>query len=141
MSEPVVLERHFAHSPARVFEAWTEIEVLGRWFGCGVDMLWDIHEWDVRVGGRLRVSLDYDGTPFVVEGEFLAIEPPHHLRYRWGQETVDVAISADGEGCLVTLRHDGIATDELGGIVTDGWTSSLSQLEDTLYSLHVKEEL
>jgi uncharacterized protein YndB with AHSA1/START domain len=86
MSEPVVLERHFAHSPTRVFEAWTDIEVLCRWFGCGVDMLWDIHEWDVRKGGALRVSLDYDGKPFMVEG----------------------------------------------GVLTGGWTSSLSQLEDTL---------
>jgi uncharacterized protein YndB with AHSA1/START domain len=140
MSKQVVLERRFAHSPARVFEAWTEIEVLCRWFGCGVDMLWNVHEWDVRVGGGLRVSLDYDGTPFVIEGEFLVVEPPHHLQYRWGQETVDVAIMAEGEGCLVTLRHDDIATHELGGFLTGGWTSSLSQLQDILSSHPVKEE-
>lgn len=141
MSEPVVLERHFAHTPKRVFEAWTEVEVLGRWFGCGADMLWDIHEWDIRVGGRLRVSLDYDGTPFVVEGEFLIVEPPHTLRYRWGQETVDVAIAADPDGCVVTVRHGGIATDELDDVLTDGWTTSLSQLGGILNNVPIKEEL
>lgn len=141
MSEAVMLERHFAYTPERVFEAWTVAEIVCQWLGCGADMMWDIHEWDVQVGGKLRVSLDYDGTPFVVEGEFLVVEPPHTLRYRWGEENVDIAIAADRDGCVVTVRHEGIATDELGGILADGWTASLSQLEDALSSMRVTERL
>lgn len=141
MTERVVLERRLAHPPQRVFEAWTDVEVLRRWFGCGFDMLWDIHEWDVTVGGGLRVSLNYDGTPFVVEGEFLVVEPPHRLRYRWGQETVDVAIAPDGDGCLLTLRHEGVASDEMCGVLTAGWTSSLIQLNASLADLDVRGTL
>ena len=135
------MERRFAHPPERLFEAWTKTDIVGQWLGCGADMLWHIHQWDVRVGGGLKVSLDYDGVPFVVEGEFLEVERPRHLKYRWGKETVDILIEPDGGGCRVTLRHEDVETGELGGILKDGWTFSLSLLEGTLHGLDAREEL
>ena len=43
---------------------------LSRWFGCGDDMLWNVQTWDVREGGAIAVSLDFDGNPYEVRGEF-----------------------------------------------------------------------
>lgn len=43
--EPIVFEREYAASPERVFAAWK------------------IHEWDVRPGGKIRVSLAFDQGP------------------------------------------------------------------------------
>ncbi len=42
--------------------------------------LWEVHDWDAHVGGRLRVSLDFDQGPYQITGTFLAVEPPNRLR-------------------------------------------------------------
>jgi glutathione S-transferase len=133
MTERVLLQRDYSARPERVFEAWTRIELLERWLGCGPDMLWRIHQWDVRVGGALHVSLQFEAGPFEVRGEFLVVDPPHHLRYRWaGGGIVDVTIEARGTGSRVTVLHSNLATDEERTATTGGWGNSLGQLEQVL---------
>ena len=133
MTRTVTLERRYEQSPEQVFAAWTDVELLQTWFGCGPDMLWEIHLWEPHVGGHLRVSLDFDGTPFVMEGEFLIVDQPNRLQYRWGEDqTVTVDITATPSGSLLTLTHEGLPNDEQQGIVNDGWTTSLGQLNDAV---------
>ena len=76
MTDRFVTEREFAVSPEVLFEAWTDVTVLTRWFGCGNDMLWNVHAWDVREGGAIAVSLDFDGKLYDVCGEFLIVDRP-----------------------------------------------------------------
>jgi uncharacterized protein YndB with AHSA1/START domain len=129
VSEDVLLQRDYPASPARVFEAWTDVELLTRWFGCGPDMLWTVHEWDVRAGGRLHVSLMFDKGPFEVRGEFLVVDPPHRLRYRFGDDQiVDVTIEAIPKGTRLAVRHSGLAGPDICSIITGGWTNGLTQL-------------
>jgi uncharacterized protein YndB with AHSA1/START domain len=129
MADVVSIEREYSAPPERVFRAWVDLDLLRQWFGCGPGMLWTVHEWDVRVGGAIHVSLDFDTGPFEVKGEFLVVEPPHRLRYRWSDnQTVDVAIAAAGTGSRVTVRHSGLAESECP-VVDAGWSSALTQLE------------
>ncbi len=133
MTRTVTLERRYEQPPERVFEAWTDVDLLSTWFGCGPEMLWEIHLWEPHVGGRLRVSLDFDGEPFFMDGEFLVVDQPTRLQYRWGDDqTITVDIAATATGSLLTLTHDGLPTDEQQGIVNDGWTTSLGQLHDAV---------
>jgi uncharacterized protein YndB with AHSA1/START domain len=60
MAETVTLHRDYPHPPERLFAAWTDVELVRQWFGCGPGMLWTVHEWDVRPGGAIRVSLTFD---------------------------------------------------------------------------------
>jgi uncharacterized protein YndB with AHSA1/START domain len=114
--------------PQQVYEAWTDVRLLSQWFGCGPDMLWAVHEWDVRPGGAIRVSLDFDTGPFEVTGQFLVVDPPHRLRYRWlAEQVVDVTIEDSPGGSQLTLVHSGLSDMEMP-IVTAGWTSGLDQL-------------
>ena len=125
----VTLERTYPASAEQIWRAWTDTDVLRRWYGCSPDQLWTIHEWDVQLGGGLRVSMDFDGVPFEVHGEFLEVDRPHRLRFSFGDEQViTVTISDRDSGAVVTVFHDGLPTDEMRGIVTDGWTSSLTGL-------------
>jgi uncharacterized protein YndB with AHSA1/START domain len=127
------MQRDYAASPERVFEAWTRVELLERWLGCSPGMLWTIHEWDVRVGGALHVSLEFDDGPFEVRGEFLLVEPPRRLRYRWsGESIIDVTIDPRGSGSRVTVEHSGLGTDEEHEATNGGWTNSLGQLDGLL---------
>jgi uncharacterized protein YndB with AHSA1/START domain len=122
--------RDYAAPPERVFDAWTKVEVLRTWFGCSRDTLWNVHVWDVRVGGKLFVSLDFDGkNPFEVRGEFLVVEPPHRLKYRWGDdEIVEVTIEPRESGSRLHLAHTFPEGKDARSIRTMGWTQSLAQL-------------
>jgi len=133
MPEPVVLIREFDAAPERVFEAWTKVELLTQWFGCATDMLWTVHEWDVRPGGTLHVSLDFDGKPYVVKGEFLEVDAPHRLVYAWeSDQRVTVTIEPLDAGSRMTLEHAGLPNDEMCGIVTGGWTAGMTQILEVL---------
>jgi uncharacterized protein YndB with AHSA1/START domain len=128
-TETLRLERDYAATPSEVYAAWTRVEVLSRWFGCADDKLWTVHEWDVRAGGRIHVSLDFDGHPFVVRGEFLVVEPPRRLQYRWSEdEVVEVTIVPRGSGSRLQLAHTFPAGDEPRAIRTAGWSHSLTEL-------------
>jgi uncharacterized protein YndB with AHSA1/START domain len=123
------MQRDYPAPPDQVFQAWTDVDLLRQWFGCGPDMLWNVHTWDVRVGGAIHVSLEFDHGPFEVRGQFLVVEPPSHLRYRWGEDQiVDVTIEAHGSGSRLTLEHSGLVTDEDCSVTNAGWTYALDQL-------------
>jgi uncharacterized protein YndB with AHSA1/START domain len=129
MTETLVFERDYHAPPARLFMAWTRIDLLGRWFGCAADRLWKIHEWDARVGGRLHVSLDFDGKPFEVRGEFLLVDAPSKLTYRWSEdEIVEVTIEPRATGSHLRLTHTFPSRPNVRDILTMGWSTSLTQL-------------
>lgn len=102
-----------AASPERVFRSLTDPADLIAWWaiplGCRV------HECQVelRVGGQWRMSgRGTDGEPVEVEGEFLLVDAPHRLAFRWrpnwepGLDTVvSYHLEAVGAGTRVTLRH------------------------------------
>jgi uncharacterized protein YndB with AHSA1/START domain len=131
-TDSLVFEREYRVPAARVFAAWTRIDLLSRWFGCAPDRLWNIQEWDARVGGRLYVSLDFDGKPFEVSGEFLVVDAPSRLTSRWGEyETVDVVIEPRGTGSHLRVAHTFPTRQDARDTLTMGWSSSLSQLDDS----------
>jgi uncharacterized protein YndB with AHSA1/START domain len=128
-TETLVLEHDYAAAPERVFDAWTRVDLLGRWFGCAADKLWTLHEWDVRTGGAIHVSLDFDGQPYEVRGAFLVVDPPRRLKYRWSDdETVEVMISPRGSGSHLELLHSFPRSRDARAILAAGWSHSLRQL-------------
>ena len=129
MGEPVVLTRDFDAPPTKVFAAWTDVELLTKWFGCASDSLWTVHTWDVQVGGALHVSLDFDGTSYEVHGRFVEVDEPHRLRYEWeAGQVITVSIEAVGDGSRMTVEHAGLPAKEMDRIVTDGWTACVTQI-------------
>lgn len=132
MSRTVTLERRYGSPPERVFEAWVDVDLLSQWFGCGPDTLWTIHRWEPHAGGAIEVSMEMDGAEFRVVGEFLVVERPHQIRYRWdGDQLVTARFDAVDDGTRVTLTHAGLP-DAMPPIVTDGWTASLGQIRAVL---------
>lgn len=128
-NDAVVLVRDFGASPDRLFDAWTDVALLSRWFGCGTDMLWRVHSWEVTPGGAIHVSLDFDGTPYEVRGRFVVVDRPHRLQYEWeAGQVVTVSIEATEAGSRLHLEHAGLAADDMKQIVTGGWTEAMQQL-------------
>jgi uncharacterized protein YndB with AHSA1/START domain len=135
------LERTFAATPEEVFDAWTNPEVLERWWaarpawtspGCDVDL---------RVGGRyvLRMRDDESGQVYTVGGEYREVNRPRRLVYTWCWEGTDgldpghvslvtVEFRADGAGTTVVLEHSKLASEESRARHSAGWTGSLDNL-------------
>lgn len=134
MSEPVVIERSYEVAPLTLFEAWTDVETLTTWWGCGVDQLWKVHVWDPRVGGEIHVSMSFDEGDYEVHGRFIEVVEPSLLVYDWENgQTVAVSIRPEGEGSLMTIEHRGLPERAPDGtplheIVSAGWAVSVDNV-------------
>lgn len=73
------LEREFNASPDKVWTHWTDPKLYARWLSPQkADLV--IHEFDVRVGGRVRFDMPLDnGQVNKEEGVFHVLDRPRHL--------------------------------------------------------------
>ena len=87
-SEQLQLERTFDAPREEVFRAWTEPEVLRRWWAAQPTWESPLAETDVRVGGRYRLSMrdPVGGEEHTVGGEYVEVTPPERLVYTWTWE-------------------------------------------------------
>jgi uncharacterized protein YndB with AHSA1/START domain len=80
VQEPhISITRTFNASPQSVFEAWTNPQSFGRWFGTEASAVEDVR-MDLRVGGEwsARMILE-DGTEIGWHGSYLEVEAPRRL--------------------------------------------------------------
>src|SRR3984893_14680542 len=133
-----------AAPPERVFRALVSKEVCGWW---GRPDVFDTREGtgDVRVGGRWRASgMDLE-RPYVIEGEFLEIDPPRKLVHTWhsvgapsAPTTVTYALERLDGATRITLRHSGFAAPFVApGMCMNtciGWETSFERLAEILAS-------
>lgn len=123
----------------RVFRALASKDIIDWWVRPGV---FDTRDWtgEVRAGGRWRASGISRGQPYVQEGVFIEVDPPHRLVHSWdGAGAVDVpslvsyALEPVAPNTTrITLRHAGFASSEVCGAFAIGWETSLERLAETL---------
>jgi uncharacterized protein YndB with AHSA1/START domain len=117
MNTPVqaVVVRRFTQPAARVFDAWLDVEMLGRWmFGPGVREERIVRlTLDARVGGRFSFVVDRHRDEVDHVGEFLEIDRPRRLVFTWATrdtlpETsrVTIEITPLDHGCELKLTHE-----------------------------------
>jgi glutathione S-transferase len=140
------LTRRFAAPRERVFEAWTDPDVLREWWAAAPTMSPGDAEVDLREGGRYRLSMrdDESGEVHTLVGEYTEVNRPERLAYTWTWESnaeamagsagslVVVEFSDDGDGTEVTVTHRGFANDEIRGMHAHGWNGCLDNLERAL---------
>ena len=135
------LERAFAATPEEVFDAWTNPEVLARWWAARPTWTSPGCEVDLRVGGRyvLRMRDEESGELHVVGGEYREVDRPRRLVYTWCWESADglhpghvslvtVEFIAAGSSTTVVLEHTGLASEESRARHRAGWTGTLDNL-------------
>jgi uncharacterized protein YndB with AHSA1/START domain len=140
------LERTYAATPKEVFDAWTNPEVLRRWWVANPAWRTPVAEVDLRVGGSYRLSMEdpETGTRHTVGGEYREVRRPERLAYSWRWEqddgsaghvsTVTVDFLAEGEGTMVVLEHVGLATPESRDQHRHGWTGCLESLQARVFT-------
>ena len=133
------LERTFDASAGEVFDAWTNPEVLRRWWV--VDPSWRTSqaEVDLRVGGAYRLAMEdpASGVNRIVCGEYREVARPRRLVYSWAWEedgrtghesTVTVEFRQEGEHTTVVLEHSDLDSQESRDRHVHGWEACLAML-------------
>lgn len=144
MKTPVqaVVVRHFTHPAGRVFDAWLDPDLLGRWmFGPGVrDERVLCLTLDARVGGAFSFVVDRHGDEVDHVGEYVEIDRPRRLVFTWATrdslpETsrVTVEITPRDDGCDLKLTHEmGDDWIEYVGPASGAWNKILDSLARAL---------
>lgn len=136
MDEDVKVTRVMAAPPAEVYEAWTNPEAVGQWFAPG-PMTATVSQWDVRVGGALRVEMhDPRGGSHIATGTFQDLQPSQRLVFSFGWEGVEMAetvvridLSPIGDSQTeLTLTHQGLASAAERDAHRTGWSGIVEKL-------------
>ena len=136
----VRIERTFAASAEDVFDAWTSVEVMRRWFHCAPDWGTPEAEVDLRVGGKVRVVMRRpDGTEVEAQGEYTLIDRPRRLVMTWAfdddpsnEQLIELSFSESEGSTTVLMINSGISTDERRDAQDEGWEGCFDELERAL---------
>jgi uncharacterized protein YndB with AHSA1/START domain len=143
---PVTLEHSFRATPEEVFDAWTNPEVLLRWWALGPTWTTPGCEVDLRVGGRYQLeTIDDKGELFAVAGEYREVDRPRRLVYTWCWQNgygmhpghvsvVAVDFVADGDRTIVRLEHSDLASEGSRQGHTAGWLAVLDSLARQIFN-------
>jgi uncharacterized protein YndB with AHSA1/START domain len=138
---PLYMERTYAASAERVFEAWTSEEVMRRWFHGSRD--WETPEAsvDLRIGGAVRVVMrnPEDGAEYGGGGVYSAIERPWRLAFSWVWDdspeyatTIEISFEEVSGGTRVRFTHAGLPDLEQVRSHEGGWGAAFDELEAEL---------
>jgi glutathione S-transferase len=133
----VRVERTFEAPAEAVFDAWTNPEVLRRWWKADPSHEVTIPELDLRVGGGYRLEMRRpDGDDMVVYGTYREISRPERLVYSWTWEGTgpnanhesEVAVTFQEEApgrTTVVIEHAGLLDDTSRANHARGWNGVL----------------
>ena len=140
------LRRTFDAPREEVFDAWTNPEVLRRWWAVTPAGRTPVTDVDLRVGGSYKLTMEDPeaGTTHTVRGEYREVSRPERLVYSWcwvqedgstGHEsTVSVEFVGEGERTTVVLEHSGLESPESAERHVHGWEACLGMLEARVFA-------
>ena len=139
--EVLRVERTFDASADEVFEAWTSVEVLKRWFHAEPEWETPFAEVDLRVGGRVRITMrDPEvGAEHGGSGEYTLIDPPRRLSFTWlwdrddesKKQLIELEFIDRGNATTVVLTDSGLTKEDVESH-RHGWEGSFDNLETAL---------
>jgi uncharacterized protein YndB with AHSA1/START domain len=136
-SDEVVVRMRMAATAETVFRFFTDPARFSRWIGSGaMGMPGEGTTIEPRVGGALRVTYPWGQ---VASGTVVEMVPARKMVFTWGYENdpagmtpgstrVEITLSPEPGGTLVTLRNSGIPTAEQRQGHVFGWRFYLSIL-------------
>jgi uncharacterized protein YndB with AHSA1/START domain len=141
-STTIRVERTFRAPAQDVFDAWTSVEVLRRWWHAEHDWETPQAELDLRVGGALRITMHdpLRGEDHGGGGHFTEIDPPRRIAFTWAwdddpstRQLIEVDFTDQGDRTSVVLTNSGIPAQAKDDHVV-GWQNSFDNLEAALGS-------
>jgi uncharacterized protein YndB with AHSA1/START domain len=131
----LTLVRRIKAKPARVYAAWTQPELMARWFGPDAGPVLSA-ESDAKPGGRFRVVFrTLSGEQHECSGVYREAEPERRLVFTWSWVTtpereslVTVELRPAPDGTELTLTHAQFFDEAARDGHRRGWSASLDKL-------------
>jgi uncharacterized protein YndB with AHSA1/START domain len=142
-SEParpvLIVSRRFAAPQARVFDAWLDPAMVGKFLFVTDTGVMERVEVNPCVGGRLLVVERRGDVSAEHWGRYIEIGRPYRIAFEFADTymadstRVTVTFEPDGDGCMLVLRHE---LDPAWVAVTEkarqGWTGIIEKLARAL---------
>lgn len=135
----LTIKRRLNAPPAKVYDAWTVPEKIARWWGPerGETLR---AEADARVGGGFRIVFrTADGEEHDVSGVYREVVAGERLVFTWAwrstperESLVTVTLKSDGDGTMLTLKHEQFFDAAARDRHHEGWSEALDKLEQYL---------
>lgn len=134
----LTLTRRLDAPPARVFDAWTRGEHIVNWFGPAETVAGTVKaQLDVKAGGSFHVTFkSVNGERHEVSGIYREVVANEKLVFTWAwrstpdrESLVTVLVEPDGDGTLLTLRHEKLFDEAARDGHLYGWGGALNKLE------------
>jgi uncharacterized protein YndB with AHSA1/START domain/predicted enzyme related to lactoylglutathione lyase len=144
----LVLRRTYKAPRERVFNAWTQPEIMRRWMSPADTTISEI-AFEAQIGAPYRiVMLAADGERFVVRGSIRELRAPERLSLSWqwedddgnleGNETIlSLDFHKHGSETELVLTHENFTGEEQRGRHEEGWTSALEKLPGALRAFSI----
>jgi uncharacterized protein YndB with AHSA1/START domain len=137
------IRRRLAYAPEKVFAAFAEAELLERWLTPSPEIRLTVLHFDFREGGSYRFAYHVpEAATVIVAGSFSVINPPSRIVFSWVieppdehagiQSEVSVAITPDGSGSELVIRHDKLGRTDAIERHSAGWRGAVDQLTELL---------
>ncbi|MHB1261230.1 MAG: SRPBCC family protein [Thermoplasmatota archaeon] len=124
------LERVFNATPEKLWSYWVDPKKYARWLSPQkADLV--IHEFDVRVGGKVRFDMPLDnGQVNKEEGVFHLLDKPDKLVSGSADKSFLLTVTfepVDAKRTRLRIVVDGVP-GEYHGMATEGWGKGLDKL-------------
>ena len=134
------ITRTYAAPREKVFRAWTDPEVMKKWFAPSDEFVVPEVEIDAKVGGRYRIVMRApDGEYHRVGGVYREYSPPAKLVFSWAWERtpeheslVTIEFKDLGKSTELTLTHEHFADEAARDKHQQGWNGCLERLQACL---------
>ena len=136
----VRVSRHYDAPPERVFDAWLDPAKVKQFLFATPEGTMVRYDVDPRVGGTFCLVDRRNGKDVSHEGEYIAIDRPHHLAFEFGVDgsprtRVAVDVRPGDTGSELTLVHEMPAEfAEYAEKSRSGWAMVLAELSGALAS-------
>jgi uncharacterized protein YndB with AHSA1/START domain len=135
------IERTFDAPAQEVFDAWTNEEVLRRWFHADPDWETPTAEVDLRVGGVVRLVMrdPEAGEEHGASGEYTRVDPPRRLAFTWTwddqdveRQLIELEFTENQGATTVRMTSHGIGTRSRRDSHREGWGFCFDNLDRAL---------
>ena len=154
----IEFERTYNASPEVVWKAWTDPEMIKKWWGPD-NVIIPEAEVDLRVGGKIHIVMEageamgpYKGTKWPMLGEFTAVIPNSHFAYTvhaWTEgakeettidQTTELTLTEEQGKTKVNIKAAIYKTGPKAQMAVEGmhygFTQQLEKLEKFLAAQH-----
>ena len=135
MSEnTVIVKKVISAGRDEVFEAFTNPDIMSKWFFPEEDMSAEVSN-NLEIGGDYTLKMyAKNGDIYTHVGEYKEISPPEKLVFTWNSDfvqdtVVTVTFVESGGSTEVTISHELLPSEEMRENHRKGWTGCVNRLD------------